>query len=648
MAVLRGRGLALVAGLGVALSAPASAAAFDPVTEAQNFSKGNERQAIYQTPAYQAQLRLQSQVNAQAALMAQASDPEREFVSDLCWNGGDGCAGDVRLYQWQSSGYGIVQPFLYTARDGATISGHIWATRAGPAKRPGIVITNGSVQADEQLYWFAAQALAKDGYVVMTWDPQGQGQSDTRGETPDQSEGFPAQSDGRPFFDGSEDALNFFFSTPSHPYSPVPSCSTGTSHDAKQARRVRAGLDAAYNPFWSLLDPSRVGIAGHSYGAAGVSYIGQFDPRVKAIVAWDNLAGTDPTKPGATGSGAVEQPCPGVPGARRVAAITKPALGMSADYFIPPTPNTSQPDPAAKQAESLVYSKLGVDTGEVIIRGGTHYDFDWIPNPGFPATLRGADLIDWYTTAWFDKYVKGDPTADARLLTNRWRHDAPEGAVDPNHDANIFSFYHRSRLDIGTAHGRVDCENLRDGCAALSDADGYPGTYDWYRIVTAKDGPATAGTVPHSPAGLPSCPAPRGSLAGRRLGAIALGMTRAQTGRALGHSTTHGRRSMDYFCLLGGLTRVGYTHGRATLALTFNRHFALDGVRPGARVSQVSRNLALGRGFHVGPNVWYLTRRGATLGVVKVLRGTVVEVGVAEPGANRTRAASARFLRSFR
>jgi hypothetical protein len=37
--------------------------------------------------------------------------------------------------------------------------------RSGPAKRPGVVITNGSVQADEQLYWFAAQALAK----TATW-----------------------------------------------------------------------------------------------------------------------------------------------------------------------------------------------------------------------------------------------------------------------------------------------------------------------------------------------------------------------------------------------------------------------------------------------------------------------------------------------
>ena len=66
-------------------------------------------------------------------------------------------------------------------------------------------------------------------------------------------------------------ALNFLLSSPAHPYEPVPSCSTGTSHAPKQDRRVKAGLDAAYNPFWQLFDHKRLGLAGHSYGAAGVS-----------------------------------------------------------------------------------------------------------------------------------------------------------------------------------------------------------------------------------------------------------------------------------------------------------------------------------------------------------------------------------------
>ena len=473
----------LLAAVALTLASPAlaSGAGFDPGYEAKNYSKTTERQSIYLTPQYQLLLRKVSVDNRVAATTAQAKDTEREFA-DLCGQGDDGCAGDVRLYDWQAKGYGIVSPVLFTARDGATISGHVWATKSGPAKRPGIVITNGSVQADEQLYWFAAQALAKAGYVVLTFDPQGQGQSDTFGEGADQQEGFPAQSDGRPFFDGTVDALDFFLSTPAKPFVPRKSCSSGTSHQAKQVRRVKAGLDTAYNPFGSLLDASRIGLAGHSYGAAGVSYVAQADPRVKAVVAWDNLAPTDPS--------AKEGSCVDA-SQRKVVKVTKPGLGMSADYFLPPTPNTSLPVRSAKSTESIAYSKAGVDTGQIIIRGGSHYDFDWIPNPGFGASLRGADLIAWYTTAWFDKYVKGDRTADARLLTDRWRADGAAAAIDPDHDGNIFSAYYDSRLSIRSGGRRVVCESLRSACTALSPHDGYPGSYDFLSVDTSPDGRAT-------------------------------------------------------------------------------------------------------------------------------------------------------------
>jgi hypothetical protein len=91
---------------------------------------------------------------------------------------------------------------------------------------------------------------------------------------------------------------------------------------------------------------------------------------------------------------------------------------MSADYFLPPTPNTSQPDPEAKAAESVKYSNAGVDSGEIVIRGGSHLDFSWIPNPAFGASLRGADEIAWYTTAWFDKYVTTTSRSTPRLTVS--------------------------------------------------------------------------------------------------------------------------------------------------------------------------------------------------------------------------------------
>jgi dienelactone hydrolase len=485
-------GLAVVAF--VAIGAPVALAQFNPVVEQQNFSKTQERQTIYTTPQYQLLLSQVSQQNLQDAMAIKANDPERQFYTDVCWQEGSGCAGDARLYDWGPKGYGMVRTVLFTARDGATISGHVWATKAGPARRPIIVLTEGSVQADETLYWYAAQALAKDGYVVLTWDAQGQGRSDTNGEAPDANEGFPAQSDGRPFFDGTEDAIDFALSTPSHPYEPVPSCNSGTSHAPKQNRRVKAALDAAYNPFWKLINPSELGIVGHSYGAAGVSYIGQWDKRVKAIVAWDNLG--SPTPQGVTFNGqhVGEKGC--VNAADRTnAPLHTPALGMSADYFLPPTPNTSEPDPEAKSTESFAYSKAGVDTGELIIRGGSHLDFSFIPfpptytpGPPFGATLRGADMIDWYTSAWFDKYVKRDCTADRRLLTQRWRYDGEEGSIDPNHDDNMFSFYYRSRLDFHLAGGkRYDNENLRTNATGLTFNDGFNGQYAYIHINRSPD-----------------------------------------------------------------------------------------------------------------------------------------------------------------
>jgi hypothetical protein len=201
---------------------------------------------------------------------------------------------------------------------------------------------------------------------------------------------------------------------------------------------------------------------------------------VDAIVAWDNLA-----QPIATSR---EKPCPAHPEARVNGTITKPALGMSADYFLPPLPNTSYPDPGAKSVVSHAYSAQGADTGELIIRGGSHLDFSFIPLVALGASLRGPDLTDWYTSAWFDKYLKHDPSADARLLSTRWQHDADEARVDPTHDGNAFSFYYRSRLDVHRADGSVfDCEDLRAGCAGMVSADGYPGDYSYVAIDTTPD-----------------------------------------------------------------------------------------------------------------------------------------------------------------
>ncbi len=449
-----------------ALAADSALGAFAD-DEARNYSKTNERfQYLTGTPSYQSLLR-QKGLEDPASLLAIAADTERNPYSNLCFNHQDGCAGDVRLYDWDKQPGAIRRgPILWTARSGATISGHVWATAGGPARKPGVVITNGSVQAPEQLYWLQAAALARAGYVVLTWDPQTQGRSDGPGAAPTQNENSTPQSVGA-FTDGTVDALDFFVSDPAHPFRPRNSATMpAVNHGDKQARRVAEGRNAAFNPLHAMLDTSRIGLAGHSLGSFGVSKVASQDTRVDAVVAWDQLATTE-TAPGSP-------PGSGPPLPPRV-----PGLGMSGDYGlgspngaagVSPKPRESAPDPQGANGPSRDFSGAGVPTGQVNIRAGTHFESAVIPNAGFPATLRGGDQYAWYTIAWFDKYLKGDPGADRLLLTDRWQRDTETGKIDPFGDPNLFSRDLRSRIDFRRADGsRALCEDLRNGCGLLAD-----------------------------------------------------------------------------------------------------------------------------------------------------------------------------------
>jgi hypothetical protein len=260
------------------------------------------------------------------------------------------------------------------------------------------------------------------------------------------------------------------------------------------------------------LSRTRVGLAGHSLGAAAVSYVGQLDPRVKAIVAWDNLS--DVTSPSNLSNFGQTISCPSASSAWPATLTpTKPALGMSDDYGLAPTPFTemSQPAPASKNAASLALSAAGVDSGELSVRGGTHYEFSYIPNPGFGATHRGIDMADWYTLAWLDKYVKHAASANARLTTQRWRNDAGEQSVDDQvpADGNMFSSYLTSRLDITLRTGsRFDCEDMRAGCAGMSKRDAWPANFSFLAYALTPDSEATPGstTAPAGATGAPPAP----------------------------------------------------------------------------------------------------------------------------------------------
>lgn len=323
---------------------------------------------------------------------------------------------------------------------------------------------------------------------------------------------------------------------------------------------------------------------------------------MKTIVAWDNLSAP---------AAAMSIPtCASAPATRRPAPITKPALGMSADYFLTPQPYTANPEPAAKSQGSLAYTKAGVDTSELIIRGGTHYEFSYIPNPGFGASLRGIDLVAWYTAAWFDKYLKADPTADSRLVTDRWRDDKPEAAVDPDGDGNQFSFYYPSRLDFRLAGSeRFRCENLRSaaGCGLRRDCEAVP--FSYLALALSPDRPRA-----DAPCGARDGAAPGGGrkrCLPRRLRLTSHGLGPARLGRSLKAFKRRYKRARRGYCVRGGgRFVVGGRRGRITFVASTARRHRSPRLAPHRRPRAVTGRRLRPGVFKVGRRLVYGVRRG--------------------------------------
>lgn len=130
------RGIATAAALLVTVVTPAAALAFDPVLEVKNFAKINERfEHVTATPEFQARLQQANVKNNAETAFIQATDTERKFTN-ICGTRTNECAGDVRFYDWRRGGAAMRKPFLFTARNGATLSGNMWATKRGLAEAP--------------------------------------------------------------------------------------------------------------------------------------------------------------------------------------------------------------------------------------------------------------------------------------------------------------------------------------------------------------------------------------------------------------------------------------------------------------------------------------------------------------------------------
>jgi dienelactone hydrolase len=410
-----------------------------------------------QNPGYVPELVADGNESELAHLAEQAATPTRPRLTPGLvipgWN-----QGNPLRHGWDGA-RGLRTEVHFTNRYGALLHGDVFAPLPGArdpytGRRlkgpfPGVVITTGSIQGSEKMYWWLAEDLAERGYVVLTYDVQGQGASETfphqTGQdvpfcnpfaAPEQDEqtpcpGVPFQQDAN-FTKGTEDALSFFLSTPREPYA-------NTGAGTAQVN--------AFNPLWKLFDRSpdthtvtpgrttRVAIVGHSLGAAAVSKVQGRDDRVEAVVALDKLQGGEGVTP------------------------TVPALAVQSEYgfavtpyfmsgsSIAPSPTspTAAPDPRREQKTGFdAWRQAGVDTMLVVPRASTHLEYSDIPLV-LPASRYGQDLTSVYVQAWLDRYLKH---RRAPLLATSFRYLEPVGvgtwrAVQLQRDDHL-SFYHCS------------------------------------------------------------------------------------------------------------------------------------------------------------------------------------------------------------
>ncbi len=120
-------------------------------------------------------------------LAAQIQEPTRLSLTAGSLVPGFG-AGNPDRESWPGN-RGLEVPVVFTATDGAELQGDVFAplpeardpyTGAplhGPF--PGAIIVTGSIQASRDEYAWLAEDLAERGYVVLTFDVEGQGTSET-------------------------------------------------------------------------------------------------------------------------------------------------------------------------------------------------------------------------------------------------------------------------------------------------------------------------------------------------------------------------------------------------------------------------------------------------------------------------------------
>lgn len=271
-------------------------------------------------------------------------------------------------------------------------------------KRPALVFSDGISSNQVMYYWFA-ESMAARGYVVLTYDPAGQGQSEgTWTDTFQQNTGTGDCNFGGACLD-VQDAVRWMVGDAITPRTDLMGYQGG---QMRPFAGVKDPLTGPTNPIASRLDRASVGLAGNSMGAlATLNYLTALDsgtspdgrplPPLAAAVAMS----------GATPSAVANVPLqvqtsdfdgsptlvgPGVGG------VNLGAMGQGIGYY-----------PIKEMVDRLRTPPRANDLSLVVFEGGVHTDHTRVPY--VPRTLWATQLASHYAGAWFDCHIQGDGTA---------------------------------------------------------------------------------------------------------------------------------------------------------------------------------------------------------------------------------------------
>ena len=282
---------------------------------------------------------------------------------------------DPQCFDWQGSW--VAQAVTIPSRNaGVTYQGTVFAPaypQAFGGVLPGIVLLHG-LNGTQYDVWWAARYLAGHGYVAIAATVSGSN------ETYVSVDGKTYQRAGN----GPDDYV-------------------------VAMQSMADFLTTTGNPYFNLVDPTRIGAAGHSEGARAASGVQDVDNRFGAIVAFDNL--TSDLGAGDAGT-AVFAPCPATGitfGPSQPITPRSPAMGFASDE--PAVTCPSNTDPAQKETAWDKWVNAGIDSMEIAFRATNHMTFAQLGSATAPGQEQDLQLFSFYTGAWFDRYLKNDPLA---------------------------------------------------------------------------------------------------------------------------------------------------------------------------------------------------------------------------------------------